>query len=208
MSSSGPSPWSRLRRPPGRLGVYAPWPLVGVTLLLVTLIVFTPQLISSSNGHQPPVGILTQAELVVDKVAGNSTFHFYVWALGEEIRYTEVNIGVAVAFNWTGASSVVWTNLSWNRWYNGSDVLSEIVASTDNPVALNISAFYSSPSTSSSTWYVGVFAFYVASSPLSGESLYSATGTSGVAVASPLAVSNSTLPVPILLKNAGPGGGP
>jgi len=196
----------RFRRPPGRLGVYAPWPLVGVTVLLVALIVFTPQLVS--NGRQPAVGILTQAELVIDKVAGNSSFHFYVWALGEEIRYNQINVGVATAFNWTGNTTPLWSAFHWARWYNGTDVLSEIVSLSQNPVALNISAYYYSPSTSSSTWYVGVFAFFVGSTPTSGESLYSATGTSGVAVTSPLVVSNSTLPAIILLSNVGPGGGP
>jgi len=196
----------RFRRPPGRLGVFAPWPLVGVTVLLVAMIIFTPQLVS--NGRQPAVGILTQAELVVDKVAGSSTFHFYVWALGEEVRYNEINVGVAAAFNWTGNTTVGWSDLNWTHWYNDTDVLSEIVSTSANPVALNISAFYFSPSTSSSTWYVGVFAFFVGGTPASGESLYSVSATSGVAVTSPLTVSNSTLPADILLSNVGPGGGP
>jgi len=193
------------RRPPGRLGVLAPWPLVGVALLLVALIVLTPVLVA--NSHQPGVGLLTQAELVVDKTASNATLHFYVWALGETIRYDEIRVGMASGFNWTGTSSLNWTALNWTQWYNNSDVLSSLIESAANPVALNISAHYVSPS--GSTWYVGVFAFYVAVTvPPTGESLYSATATSGVAVASPLAVSNSTLPVPILLANVGPGGPP
>lgn len=191
------------RRPPGRLGAYAPWPLVGVTVLLLALIVFTPQLVA--NGHQPGVGILTQAELVIDKISGNATLHFYVWALGEEVRYDQVNIGVAASFNWTGSTSMAWSALNWTRWYNGTSVLAEIVTTTANPVALNISAYYTSPS--SATWYVGVFAFYVSVTP-AGETLYSATATSGVAVTSTLAVSNDTLPLDVLLHNAGPGGGP
>jgi hypothetical protein len=175
-----------------------------VTVLLIALIVFTPVLVSSSR-HQPGPGILTQAELVVDKIPGNATLHFYVWALGEEIRYDEMRIGVAVAFNWTGTSVLNWSRLNWTDWHNGTDVLSEIVASSANPVALNISAYYVSPS--GSAWYVGVIAFYVAvTAPPGGESLYSASDTSGVAVSSPLAVSNDTLPAVILLHNAG--GGP
>ena len=142
---------------------------------------------------------------MVDKVAGNATVHFYVWALGEEIRYGAIRIGVATDFNWTGNTSVGWSNLNWTQWYNGSDVLSENVASVSNPVALNISAHYVSPS--GSTWYVGVVAFYVAlSTPPGGESLYSASDTSGLTLTSPLRVSNDTLPAVVLLHNAGPGG--
>lgn len=191
-------------RPPGRLGVFAPWPLVGVTVLLIALIVFTPVLVA--NAHQPGPGILTQAELVVDRVAGNATFHFYVWALGEEIRYQEMYVGVATSFHWTGNSSVPWSTLNWTRWHNASNVLSEIVESTANPVALNIYAYYYSAS--GSTWYVGVIAFYVGGTLSSGETLYSASETSGVTLTSPLAVSNDTLPTVVLLHNAGSGGGP
>jgi hypothetical protein len=196
------------RRPPGRLAVYAPWPLVGVSLLLVAIIVLTPVLVA--NTHQPGPGLLTQAELVVDKIPLNTTpLHFYIWALGETIRYDSIHFGLATAFDWnaTAGATPPWSSLNWTQWYNGSDVLSVIVSSSANPVALNISAHYVSPS--GSTWYVGLLAFYVLEAPSSGsESLYSATATSGVAVASPLAVSNTTLPVPILLRDAGPGGVP
>jgi hypothetical protein len=186
----------------GRLGTYAPWPLVGVALLLVLMILLTPVLVR--NGKPAP-GLLTQAELVVDKTASNSTFHFYVWALGETIRYDQIRIGVASSFNWTGSSSIAWNQLNWTQWSNDSNAVSVIVSTSANPVALNISAHYTSPA--GSTWYVGLLAFYVAvTSPPSGESLYSATATSGVAVPAPLAVNNDTLPVAILLSNAGPGG--
>ncbi len=203
--STGAEPAIRpLRRPPGKLGTYAPWPLVGVAVLLIALIVFTPVLVSKSP-HQPAPGILTQAELVVDKIAGVPALHFYVWALGEEIRYDQLHIGLAGSFNWTGSSAMNWSRLNWTVWYNGSEVLSEIIASSANPVALNISAYYVSPG--GSAWYVGVIAFYVSvTSPPSGETLFAATDTSGITVVSPLAVSNDTLPMAILLHNAG--GGP
>jgi len=190
-------------RPGGRLGYFAPWPLVGIAVLLVALVVLTPVLVS--NTHQPGPGILTQAELVVDKASGNATLHFYIWALGETIRYDEIRVGIATSFDWAGTTPISWHGLNWTQWHNGSDLLSVIVASTANPVALNISVHYVSPS--GSTWYVGLLAFYVAlTSPPNGESLYSASATSGVALPSPLAVSNDTLPVAVLLANVGAGG--
>ncbi|MGD0588290.1 MAG: hypothetical protein ABSA63_05795 [Thermoplasmata archaeon] len=205
MSETGFLEDVRTSGPRGRLGVFAPWPLVGVALLLVLLIVLTPVLVSNSN--QPGPGLLTQAELVVDKLSTNATVHFYVWALGETIRYDEIHIGLAGSFNWTGTSAVAWNRLNWTDWHNGSDLLSITFGSMVNPVALNISVHYVSPA--GSTWYVGMIAFYVAlTSPPSGESLYSSTPTSGVAVPSPVAVSNSTLPFAILLADVGPGGGP
>ncbi len=188
----------RSRRPLGR---YAPVPLVGVVVLLVVMIILTPVLLA--NGKPAP-GLLTQAELVVDRTSTNSTFHFYVWALGETIRYDQIHVGVATAFNWTGTSAIAWSGLRFDTWYNQSDVLSSIVASSDDPVALNISAHYTSPS--GSTWYFGLVAFYAAvTSPPSGESLYSASGSSGVTVPSTIAINNDTLPVAILLADVGPG---
>jgi hypothetical protein len=198
-------PPTNLRRPPGRLGAYAPWPLVGVVIVLIVLIIFTPQLVS--NSRQPTPGILTQAELIVDKTSVNSSIHFYVWALGETIRYKSIDIGVASSFNWSGTTSVPFARLNWTDWQNGSDVLSMIVTTSANPVALNITAHYVSPE--GSEWYVGLVAFYVASSsPPGSESLYSQSGTSGVVVESPLAVSNDSLPAVILLHSAGSGSAP
>lgn len=205
MSAGGGPLSERFRRAPGKLGVYAPWPLVGVTVLLVALVIFTPVLVT--NSHQPGPGILTQAELVVDRTAGNSTFHFYVWALGETIRYDQIDIGMASSFNWTGTTNLNWTAMNWTEWNNDTGVLSVILNSQANPVALNISAHYVSPS--GSTWYFGLLAFYVSpATASSGESLYSASGTSGISVTSPLGVSNTTLPAVILLKDIGPGGPP
>ena len=193
------------RRPTGRLGAYAPLPLVGVAALLVVLIVFTPLLVL--NTRQPTPGILTQAELVVDREYGNSTMHFYVWALGETIRYDSIHVGIASAFGWAGSSAVAWSNLTWSQWDNASGVLSVIVSTSANPVALNITAHYVSPS--GTAWYVGLLAFYVwSSTPPGSESLIAQSGTSGVAVPSSTSVSNSSLPLDILLHNAGSGATP
>jgi len=202
MSSSEPSPLIPRPRVTRRLSEYAPWPLVGIAIILVTLILFTPVLFSTS--HQPGPGILTQAELIVDKISSNATMHFYIWALGEEIRYASIAVAVSDDFNWTGNTSVAFDHLNWTVWHNGSDVLSVIFGTTANPVALNITVHYVSPS--GSAWYIGRLAFFATTS--SPQSLYYATDTTGVAVSSPVGVSNSTLPIPILLHNAGSGGTP
>ena len=187
-----------------RIEPYAPWPLVGVVLLLVIVIILTPVLQSIG---QPGPGLLSSAELVVDKIAGNTTVHFYVRGLGTTVRYAQIRVGIAIPFSWDGSARLDWSALTWGTWYNSTNVLTLVVETQQNPVALNVSAYYESPS--GSTWYAGVVAFYVAASASStGESLYSATSTSGVAVTSPLAVSNTTLPLPILLANVGPGGPP
>lgn len=205
MSAGGVDEGIRRSPPRGRLGYFAPWPLVGIAIILAVLVVLTPELIA--NSHQPGPGLLTQAELVVDKISSNPAYHFYVWALGETIRYDVIRIGLSTDFNWTGTSTINWSQLSWSEWDNGSDLLSVSFSSIANPVALNISVHYASPS--GSTWYVGMIAFYVSpTSPGSSENLYSTSPTPGVAVASPIPVSNSTLPVAILLANAGPGGAP
>jgi len=205
MSAPRPPSMSFFRRPPGRLGTLAPWPLVGVAVLLVVLILFTPELVS--NGLQPSPGIRTQAELVVDKTVTNSSYHFYVWALGETIRYEWISIGVATDLNWTGTGPVPFAALNWTSWHNGSEVLSVIVSTSANPVALNITARYVSPG--GNACYEGLLAFYVASTtPTGSESLYSQSGTSGIAVASPLSVSNDSLPATILLHDAGSGSCP
>jgi len=189
-------------RPRRRLSAYAPWPLMGIAIVLVVLIVLTPVLFSTS--HQPTPGILTQAEMVVDKISTNASMHFYVWALGEEIRYSSIDIAVASDFNWSGNTSLAFDRLNWTQWYNDSDVLSVLVETAADPVALNVTVHYVSPS--GSAWYVLRVGFFVTTGPP--QSLYSNTDTSGIAVASPIAVSNSTLPFPILLHNAGSGGTP
>lgn len=204
---TGPPPleFGSASRRRGRLGHFAPLPLVGTALLLVVLIVLTPAL--ESNSHQPGPGLLTQAELVVDKIASNATMHFYIWALGETIRYAQIDVGVATGFNWTGTQALNWSALNFSAWTNQTDTLSVSLASSANPLALSVFVHYASPA--GATWYVAMLAFYVGlTSPPSGESLYASSPTSGVAVDSSIAVSNDTLPEAILLANAGPGGGP
>ena len=184
-----------------RLSRYAPLPLVAVTVLLVILILITPVLISSG---QPGPSLLTQAELVVDRLPGNTTIHFYVHGLGATVRYSSIRIGLSSgAFNWTPSKPVVWRSIDWSIWENHSDVVSTSIESIENPIALNITAFYAS--SSGNAWYGGIVAFYVASSP-SGDVLYGASAMSAVVVPASVPVDNSSLPYPVTLTTVAPGG--
>ena len=182
------------------LGDYIPWPFVGVTVLLVVFILVTPVLLSI--GGAP--GITTEAELIVDRVVGEPTYHLYVRALGATDRYAEIRLGIANDFGWDGTHGVAWSDLVWSNWTNDSDVLELDLMTPFNPVAVNVSALYSG--SGGSALYVGTFAFFVSGTVAAGETLFAASSTPGVAVPSSTAVSNSTLPLTILLVSSGTGG--
>ncbi len=120
-----------------QIGRLLPAPLAAIVILLVALIVVTPVLQSSG---QPAVGVLTQAELIVDRVPGSNVTHFYVRGVGTTIRYSEISVEWAANFTW--AATFPTGPLSWNLGANGSGVLTILFATTVNPVALNVSALY------------------------------------------------------------------
>lgn len=184
-----------------RIGDYAPLPLVAVAILLIVLILFTPLLLPS--GGQPAPGVLTQAELIVDRISGNQTTHFYIHALGTTARYTEIWVGLASGFDYSTLGTS-WARLNWSTWTNESDVLSVIVSSIENPVGLNVTAYYTSPG--GTAWYVGVVALYVVTGS-TGPTLYFATPTPGLGLPGPTPVDNTSLPLTILLPLT-PSGGP
>lgn len=183
-----------------QLGDYIPWPFVGVTVLLVVFILVTPVLLSI--GSAP--GITSEAELIVDRVAGEPNLHFYVRALGSTDRYAEIRLGLADDFGWDGSGGVPWSTLVWGAWTNESDVLELSLNSSANPVAVNVTALF--VSSGGNALYVGILAFFVSGSSTSGETLFAASQTSGVAVPASTAVSNSTLPLTILLVTSSTGG--
>jgi len=170
----------------------------GMALLLVVLILLTPVLVSSG----PPVAgsLLTQAELIIDRVPGANTSHFYLRGLGTTVRYTAMSIEVAGGFNWTGAfpsDGLVWTDGS-----NGTNILTVDWATSENPVALNVSAYYQAAG--ASALYVGVVAFeFTNPSGSSAGTLYSVTSTPGLTVSGPTSVTD--LPLTLLLVNVGSG---
>ena len=179
---------------------YAPWPFVGVAVLLVILILVTPILLST--GTHPAPGVLTEAILVVDRVPGENLTFFYVLAYGEAIRYSGVRVGVADDFGWNGGS-VNWSGLRWTTYHNVSNTVAVPFNSSSNPVAVNVSAHYLS--SAGNALYVGELAFYVGQSS-SGATVYSSSATPGVFAPAPTPVSNSTQPFYIILTTAKAGG--
>ena len=188
-------------RAPGRtspLGGLFPWPLVGIALLLVIGIVVTPTLVAA-NG-QPPPGVSTYAQLIVDALPGNNSTHYYVRSLGTTTRYAEIQLGFAFGFPWTGAYPT--GRLNWTDWQNVSDVLSIDQVANGTPVAVNVTAYYTA--NGASALYVGVFAIYVGiPAGSSTDTLFVASDTPGIGGFSyPV----SDLPLPITLLSVAAGG--
>ncbi len=181
-----------------RLGDYLPWPLVGVAILLVVLILLTPNLLTS--GGPPAAGtVLTQAELIVDRVLADNVTHFYIRGLGSTVRYDSIEVTWAAGFTWTGTGTPSWNSLNWSVALNETDVLAAILNSTRNPIALNITALYNENGVA---YYAGVFAFYVSNATQSpADSLLGVSPTSGVTVPSSTAL--TSLPLPITLADLG-----
>ncbi len=177
-----------------------PWPLVGVSLLLATMIILTPVIF----GPIVPGSIETSAELLVDHPASGDATNFYVRAYGDTVRYSSISIAYATNFSWTGAFPS--GPLNWTDWQNGTDLLSlQLLGVAVNPVAINVSAVYTLGGASAT--YVGLIAFdlgYVGST----ISLLCAVSPLTSGVSAPSSVDLSTLPLVIYLQNFGAGPSP
>lgn len=163
------------------------WPFIGVVVLLVVLILLTPNLI---NAGGPSAGSLeTQAVLVVDHLMGSNVTHFYVHGLGTA-RYLSIAVAVAPA-RWPApvhSGSLNWTNASYD-----THTLGVTVRAFGDPIAVNVTADYVDPS-GVTVFYVGVYVVHtigttlyaaripadpsgLASSPLGGPPLSILLGT-------------------------------
>lgn len=178
-----------------RLSELFPLPFVAVALLLLVLVFATPVLTGQSSG-----GVLSQAELIVDALPGNDSTHVYVRGLSTTARYSEINLGLAFDFQWSG--SFPGGLLNWSSWTNVSSVLSVDRIAPGNPVAVNVTALYTVNGVNS--LYVGLLALDV------GIPSGSTTPTLTVASGSPgiggFAIPVADLPVVIPLVYAGTGG--
>ncbi|HTT15721.1 MAG TPA: hypothetical protein VMG81_08135 [Thermoplasmata archaeon] len=196
---SAPAP--RPSRAPGSrrsIGEYFPWPLVGVTVLLVVLILLTPVLLAPTG---PPAAgtIFTQGELLVDRVTGGNATYIYVHAYGPTVRYASIQVTWASDFNWSGAGAPAWNALNWSVGLNASNVLVGVLNTAENPLAINVTALYNENGVA---YYVGVFALYLTNATASPpNSLLAVTATSGVSVPSVTAIAN--LPIIVTLSDVG-----
>lgn len=171
---------------------FFPIPLVGVAAILLVLIVLTPVLIGTGV---PAAGtIFTQAEVIVDYPGGNSSSFYYLHAIGN-VRYAILSMGIAENYNWDNPPPV--SSIVWGNWTNGTELVAISAANTGNPVAINVSAYYTT-SKEGSAWYVAIIAFEVA-----GNTLFFRSYTPGVDVPHSVALTGSQQPVAILLSDVG-----
>jgi hypothetical protein len=199
------APPSDSARPPRRtrphLNEYFPWPLVGVVVLLVVLILVTPILLSTSG---PPAAgtIFTQARLLVDRAPGHNVTNLYVEAEEATVRYASIVITWAHGFNWSGSGAPAWATLNWSVGLNASQVLAVTFPVTSNPVAINVTALYNENGVA---YYVGVFALYVSNATApTPDTMFAVTPTPGVSI--PSTIPLSSLPVIVPLADVGSGG--
>lgn len=137
----------------GRSSRQLQWPFVGVVVLLIVLILLTPNLFAASAG-----GLQTQAQLVVDRPTAGGSTSFYVESIGTSTRYQSVSVGLSALPSWPyrGTASDL---TRWN-WINGSDTLVLVVRNATNPVAVNVTVKYTDPSGVTAV-YTGVYGFFV-----------------------------------------------
>jgi len=180
-----------------RIGRLLPAPLAGIALLLVLLIIITPILQSSG---QPAAGsILSQADLIVDRVAGSNVTHFYIRGVGTTTRYSVVTIEVATNFTWNGGFPT--GGLNWTVASSAADTLTLVYSTTEAPLALNVSALYQVPG--GSALYVGLLAFNIAPGG-SGGDLLAASGSPSISVAGSTPLDSLPLIIPLANVGSGP----
>ncbi len=179
-----------------RIGRWLPAPLAGLALLLVLLIIITP--ILQSNGQPAPGTILTQADLIVDRVAGSNVTHFYIRGVGTTTRYSLVSIEVATNFTWTGGFPT--GPLNWSLVASTADTLTLVYLTSDTPLALNVSALYQAGG--GSALYTGLLAFNVATGGTT--TLLAASGSSGISVAGSTPIASLPLTIPLANVGSGP----
>jgi len=189
------------RRPRRPLAGAFPWPFVGTAVILSTLVVLTPVLFT--NGGLAG-SFLTAADLIVDRVAGNNSTHFYVRGVDSTVRYKEIEVGIATGFNWSDLTPTSGWPTNWT-WTDLSDVLEVALNSTADTIAINVTVLFSNGGTIVN--YAGIVAIDVSGTdPGTTLSLLVSHRTSGMYAPSTLNLGQ--LPEPLALQNFGSGSPP
>jgi hypothetical protein len=129
------------------------WPFIGVVVLLILLIILTPDLFSSGAA-----GLQTQAQLIVENVAPGGNTSFYVESIGTSTLYQSINVALAPLPSWPYAGSAMGLR-NWT-WTNATNTLVLVATNAMNPVAVNVTVKYGGTS-GVTTEYVGVYGFYL-----------------------------------------------
>jgi hypothetical protein len=175
MSSRG----SSKTMPSGGSSRQLQWPFVGIAVLLVALIILTPNLFSTGSA-----GLQTRAQLIVERASPGGNTSFYVESIGTSTLYQSIRVSFAPLPSWpykgTAATISNWT------WKNGSDMLVLIAATGMNPVAVNVTVNYTIPS-GLTTYYVGTYAFYLNNTTLTLQAMSLLNGAAAPPASTPLA---------------------
>jgi hypothetical protein len=172
-----------------RLRTWFPLPFVAIVVLLVVLILVTPNLVSTQAG-----GLCSEAQLLVDWSPGSpaNLTHFYVRGICT-VRYDSIMLGLGTNVSASGvfspppsSSSFDFSNVTWS---NQSIIAA--AATPVTPIALNVSAVYTDSSLST-VRFIGTYAFDVAG----GRLYYQSYPASSGAIPS---VPVSSLPLTLLL---------
>jgi hypothetical protein len=181
-SSGGAPPKSR-----GASSRSLQWPFVGVVVLLLVLIILTPDLFSSDTS-----GLQTRAQLIVERVAQENNTSYYVESIGTSTVYASISVGLARLPSWpyTGTTS----GLSNWTWTNGTETLVLVATNAMNPVAVNVTVKYLAAS-GLTTEYVGAYGFDINATTMTLLAVNLLPGGTAPAASTPL----SELPIYLLL---------
>ena len=170
------------------------WPFIGVVVLLVVLIILTPNLFSSSTS-----GLQTRAQLIVERPAHDNNTSFYVESIGTSTLYASITVGVAPLPSWPYLGSMS-TLGNWT-WTNATETLVLVAASATNPLAINVTVKYLA-SSGVSTEYVGAYGFDLNATTLTLDAVNLLPGGSAPSASTPLV----DLPIFLLLAIKTPTG--
>jgi hypothetical protein len=155
------------------------WPFVGIAVLLVALIILTPNLFSTGSA-----GLQTRAQLIVERASPGGNTSFYVESIGTSTLYQSIQVSFAPLPSWpykgTAAELSNWT------WVNGTETLVLVAVTAMNPVAINVTVNYTVAS-GLTTYYVGTYAFFLNDTTMTLQAVGLLTGAAPPTASTPLA---------------------